>query len=771
MRTIIFACLMHLTCFLYAQKQNVMVRIVDSRSQTALQGADIRSIGNGSIISQSNAQGRSTVSLNDSIEVSKPGYNTIRVLAVEGLVVSLEATSNFLSEVVVSGSREQQSRKEIPAAISKINSATLTETRATALYQLLNKSAGVYMVNLGNEQHTMAIRQPITYNALYLYLEDGLPIRPTGIFNHNALYEINMNGLKGIEVIKGPASSLYGSNAIGGSINFITANPPIGQQAQLSVQGDGYNYYRTDISTGLTRGKLGVYVGAYTARQKNSWQDYTDFDKYSASLKTTYDFNSASRLTVAGSFSYLDTQTPGSLDSARFYSRRYSSNQRFTYRKVNALRLSARIDHRWNSSNSTFLTAFFRDNSTGQLPSYFIGDSIAKDTKKYVLSRGQENNLSFKSFGLLTQHSSQIKFLNSKFQIGAYLDYSPSTFYANYLSINKDVPSNFYTGFNKTDSVIDNYKTNLVNAATFAQLQVNPIKALRVVAGLRYDNLIYNFENKLPLGKTKYKQNEKNVYSVLAPKLGLTYDFGKGFGVYSNWSVGFQPPETSFLYSARQTNILEQATFQNYELGAWLPVHEKLNIELAAFAMNGKNEIITVMMPDNTTQNDNAGATRHRGIEYTLVYTPTKQLGLRFGGTYAEHKYQEYSELLFGKTVFYNGNSMANAPASIINSEVTWKPGFVAGLRMAAEWQSISKYYVNSANTRSYRGYDIFNLRFGYDIKAKVAKGAGLWLNIMNVTDQLYANNVTGNQYGVTYNAAAPRTVTIGLTYSFTHLK
>ena len=68
------------------------------------------------------------------------------------------------------------------------------------------KTPGVLMVNLGNEQHSMSIRQPITTNAYYLYLEDGLPIRPMGIFNHNALLEINQFNLQSIEVLKGPAS-------------------------------------------------------------------------------------------------------------------------------------------------------------------------------------------------------------------------------------------------------------------------------------------------------------------------------------------------------------------------------------------------------------------------------------------------------------------------------------------------------------------------------------------------------------------------------------
>jgi hypothetical protein len=62
------------------------------------------------------------------------------------------------------------------------------------------------MSNIGNEQHMMAIRQPISTSAYYLYLEDGLPIRPMGIFNHNALLEINQFNVESVEVVKGPVS-------------------------------------------------------------------------------------------------------------------------------------------------------------------------------------------------------------------------------------------------------------------------------------------------------------------------------------------------------------------------------------------------------------------------------------------------------------------------------------------------------------------------------------------------------------------------------------
>ena len=105
-------------------------------------------------------------------------------------------------------------RSLLICSISTLNTRTIQDTKATSAEQLLNKVSGVNMVNLGNEQHQMSIRQPMTTKSLFLYLEDGIPVRTTGLFNHNALLEMNMASVRNIEVIKGPSSSLYGSEAI-----------------------------------------------------------------------------------------------------------------------------------------------------------------------------------------------------------------------------------------------------------------------------------------------------------------------------------------------------------------------------------------------------------------------------------------------------------------------------------------------------------------------------------------------------------------------------
>jgi iron complex outermembrane receptor protein len=749
--------------------------VTDARTHEPVAGVVIKQAEND--LAHTDAKGNFTIQTTgvSSISFSMIGYNTkvYNLTGAQTIQVVLEPSTIDLQQVVVSASRERQARQDAPIAISKINATQIHDTKATALYQLLNKVTGVYMVNLGNEQHTMAIRQPITYNALYLYMEDGLPIRPTGIFNHNSLYEINMSGVRDIEVIKGPASSLYGSNAIGGAINFITQGPPAGYAGNVSVQGDNYKYRRVDADGGFSTGKFGLYAGGYIAHQKDSWQDYSDFDKYSVNFKTTYDFDNSTRLTTSVAYNYLNTQTPGSLDSAHFYSKSYGANQRFSYRKVKAFRANTRLEHAWNEKSNTFLTLFYRNNSTAQLPSYFISD-VRDNAGNYLSSNGQENDQSFHSLGLLAQHRQDFDFLRSRLITGVYVDNSPSSYYAKYLDIQKDVVNNYYTSYTNTGRYIDDYRIKLFNTAAYAQYEIRPTDPLRIVMGLRYDRIHYNFTNKIPAGSTKYKQQETNDFNIVAPKLGLTYNFGNNKGLYANYSVGFQPPETGDLYSSRQLTPLKQATFNNYEAGGWLSlINKKVYLEVTLYDLEGRNEIISQLLPDNTTQNQNAGATRHRGIEYSVAYAPVKELSFRFSGTNARHTYVDYSEVRTSfstgqsSVISYNGNRMSNAPAWIANSELTYKPAFLPGFRIAPEWQHINEYFTDPANTKTYSGYNIYNLRLGYDVKSSLLKGAGIWFNVLNVTNQLYATSVTSSQYGDTYYAAPPRVYTLGISYSF----
>src|SRR4029079_17060555 len=244
-----------------------------------------------------------------------------------------------LQEVVLTANRgEGAKRWEAPVAITTISNKTMQETKPNMADQVLNKVRGLNMVNLGNEQHQMSIRQPMTTKSLFLYLEDGIPVRTTGLFNHNALLEMNMAAVKTIEVIKGPSSSLYGSEAIGGVVNFITTSPTSVPVFKLSGQGNDIGYKRADLQSSISKNKWGFALSGYYADKRNSFMEYSDFHKATITGRIDYRFSNKTTLSNSATWINYYSDMPSGVDSTMFATRTFVNPQTFTYRKVDAIR-------------------------------------------------------------------------------------------------------------------------------------------------------------------------------------------------------------------------------------------------------------------------------------------------------------------------------------------------------------------------------------------------------------------------------------------------
>ena len=178
------------------------------------------------------------------------------------MYIRIEQSQNELNQVVVSAQRENQSRTSAPIAISLLPPKVIDETKATELSTLLNKVSGVLVANFGNENQSVSMRQPLSFiRTQIVTLEDEIPINPTTIASSSNLKEINMTSIKSIEVLKGPASSIYGSEAIGGTINFITKKPSLLPTAAISLQANDMGYKRADFEASGTSNRLGIYAG------------------------------------------------------------------------------------------------------------------------------------------------------------------------------------------------------------------------------------------------------------------------------------------------------------------------------------------------------------------------------------------------------------------------------------------------------------------------------------------------------------------------------
>lgn len=760
-----------LTGYVSLAQTTVKGKVIDAATKEGIPGATIHCAhDNCKCACISNESGEFEMKCTDcsKVSVSSIGYSAQQFnVTNNSYLFQLNAAASQLQQVIFTANRgESVKRSEAPVAIAAITSKTLQETKAISADQVLNKISGVNMVSLGNEQHQMSIRQPMTTKSLFLYLEDGIPVRTSGLFNHNALLEMNMAATKSIEVIKGPSSSLYGSEAIGGVVNFISASPSAIPVFKLSAQGNNVGYKRADLMSSASAGKWGFVVSGYYADKRNGFLEYSDFHKGTLTARIDYRFSDKTSLSNSITYTKYHSDMSGGIDSTMFARKTFSNMQTFTYRKVDALRYHSTLSHNWNDDSRSTVTFLYRDNSIGQNPAYRVKDDYRRQGNTFVgkkdLAHGEINESSFNSYSFIAQHRQKFAWKKAEVIAGMNADLSPSTYQANYIRIKKDTIANKYVSYQNTDSILTNYATKLNNYAAFVNVGLNITEKLRMVASLRYDYFHYDFDNHLKPSAFSGSRDTVSRFSRISPKVGFTYNFSNRSGIYANYSEGFVPPQVTELYTGVKVPDLNPSVFYNYEIGGWLEViKNRLSVDVSAYRLKGTNEIVSVKQDDGSFANQNAGRTMHQGIEFGMNATPVKDISFRLSGAYSKHEFTEFVE----KGIQYNGNEMASAPNWIFNTEVWYRPSFVKGFRIGAELQYVGSYFVDPQNTAKYKGYNALNLRAGYRFK-----GIEIWLNVLNATDNYYSYITSKSSFGYSYQVAEPRNFNVGVSYDFVNL-
>jgi outer membrane receptor protein involved in Fe transport len=634
--------------------------------------------------------------------------------------------------------------------------------------EIINRISGVYWNDLGNEQHSMGIRQPISTNNVYQYLEDGIPIRPLGVFNHNALNEMNMNGAGSVEVVKGAASSLYGSNAVGGAVNFLTERASRTPTATAGVRHDSKEgFTRIDTGASATYGDLGVRFSHYSSkRDRTNWQQYSGGSKDSLTLRGDYVIDSTSWLRASFVQTDLVSDMTGSLFENDYRINPGKSLNTFTYRKDKTTRMNLAWEGETTNNGLTTVTLFTRNNDHGQLPSYTISTS-GNNTK------GTVNNNHVESVGVDVKHEQNFAWLSSKLVTGLYLDRSQNKYVSDNLSITKDSATGVYTAYALSSATVPlnvrNYQADIANNAAFAQFEFVPAEKLRVVAGGRTDSITYDFMNNLTPGANYGAPNETRSFSKFSPKVGATYALGVSASIYSNISDGFVPPEVSQLYGKTAIPDLNPASYRNFEVGFRNTLGESaIKLDTALFRLDGKDTIVSYTPKVGDSYSRNAGKTRSQGLELGLSQATTR-FDWRIGATWASHEYIEYvADARPASYLDYSGRKMSAAPSHILNAQVGYR--VVPKARVVFGVSSLGSYWMNDANTVKYDGHDVFNLQGTYDF----GDGWDGWLQVRNLFDKGFANTASSSYKGTgaytpntqnTYGPGAPRSIMVGVTW------
>ncbi len=166
-------------------------------------------------------------------------------------VAAHAAGRGSLEEIVVTAQRQAVAKLATPLSIDRIAGADLDLTGATHSSEALNRIPGA-MIQRGSGQESLtAIRSPVLTGAgscgAFLFLENGVPVRPTGFCNVNEMFEINTEQADAIEVLRGTGSALYGSNAVHGTVNVLQDAPADLPRAGVDLTGGPSDYGRLGV--------------------------------------------------------------------------------------------------------------------------------------------------------------------------------------------------------------------------------------------------------------------------------------------------------------------------------------------------------------------------------------------------------------------------------------------------------------------------------------------------------------------------------------------
>lgn len=253
------------------------------------------------------------------LQVSALGYHTItREVTLKAgerrqLNLQLSANSQELEETVVTGTLKPVSRLESPVPVEVYSPAFLKKNPTANVFESLQLVNGVRpqincnVCNTG-DIHINGLEGPYT-----LVLIDGMPI-VSGLGTVYGLSGIPNSLIEQIEVIKGPASTLYGSEAVGGLINVITKNAMTAPEVFADGFATGWGEYNVDLGAKFGLGKkvqglLGMNYFLYNNPIDNNGDNFTDLtlqDRVSIFQKLQWLRDEGRLFTLAGRFFYED---------------------------------------------------------------------------------------------------------------------------------------------------------------------------------------------------------------------------------------------------------------------------------------------------------------------------------------------------------------------------------------------------------------------------------------------------------------------------------
>ncbi len=484
-----------------------------------------------------------------------------------------DGDSLSLPEVVVTGTRNAVDVRHLPMTVTVVGRETLTEQHQTSLLPtLMQQVPGLFVTSramMGYGVSTGAagginLRGITGDSGQLMVLIDGHP-QYQGIYGHPIADSYQTLMAERVEVLRGPASVLYGSNAMGGVINIVTRQPlsRCGTATNVNIGVGSYGTVQVDVSNQVRSGRFSSTVAAQYGRTDNH-RPRMGFEQYGGYVKLAYDINDHWNTYLDANLTRFNASYPGSESSPL-----YDADQWITRGVV-----SAALENHYGCTSGALsvYTNFGR---------HKIDDGTAdpaSPTQRYFRSKDALTGISL--------YQSARLFEGNRVTVG--IDY-------------QHIYGNAYYTSKATGDVLDtpnkqSGKSYRNEIAGYVDVRQDLTDWLTVDAGIRLDHHSITGTEWIPQAGVVVRPIRTGEAKFMASK-------------------GFRNPTMREMYLYPPSNTdLEPERLWNYEL-SWRHRTSELTYGLNLFYIKGDNMIQTV-----NRQNVNTGEIENWGIELELKY-------------------------------------------------------------------------------------------------------------------------------------------------------
>jgi len=636
----------------------------------------------------------------------------------------------FLEFITVKG--ETVTESDQPITVNVIDSQTIDELKLFRTDKVLEEVPGIEIHNYsqGGVVNGFAIRgfKSGGHGGDAAVVIDGIPLNEgeshsDGYADMNVIIPLEIDRL---EVYKGPSSPLFGNFSRGGALSFHTKKT--GEYNLLQAIGGSYDTFDFQAVFGHALNDTARINSALQFATTNGYQDHSSWQRGNFSTRLAWQTTAKFDIAVSMRLHRSEWDAPGYIPENQFNDEDASRHQAVNAEDDGGDKTftTQRLDLGYSLSHNSRILAW----------SYATQQDFTRFAKFGYAPGGQTERFYDRMvYGAGTSYNYEGAYADRKLSGVAGLEY-----------LHEDTDWKRYNTSNRVRTAQTQDRNFIINTFSFfGEVDYALHRFFEPWVGLRYDTFSGDYDNRDP-GSTPFT-SDMNDYNHLSPKVGFHSRLHETLDFRASYTHGFALPSDVVKYNSAADDTA--MTIHQYETGLRFEPSTLFSADLAVFRIDTEDKIQEY--PSGSGLYVNLGETRREGMELAAVVRPGL-IGLE----------------LFGDITMMRTEITNNSDPTMIGKEITGVPDYTtnlglryrtdSGINSRIKWRHVDRYYIDSANTTSYSGYDVTDVSLSYEALTKTGSKWRINIDIDNLFDEHYSQAIW-NGYGTNnYAVSPPRT-------------